>query len=209
MYLRKNYWNLILVGKWNKHILTPDWVATNLFREQAIEVKFPLSFDAPPIYASTSKKIQFEPSEVRVNFMALEYKNEVLLDIEAMGYTLLETLRYTPMIAFGVNFNFIEQKNTDILKLFRLNDNDMVNELGVEIKETSFTRKIEIEGKTLHLRVANIDQTVEFDFNFHFSVKTANEAMEKLKGSVIPCKELSERIMHQVYNLEYDETEES
>lgn len=90
---------LILVGKWNKYILSPNWLAKNIFKNDNMQVEFSFNLDLPPRF--TSDKIRIVATEDNVVFVALTYDEDILSRIEAMVYNLAESLPHTPVSAFG------------------------------------------------------------------------------------------------------------
>ncbi len=105
MNLRKDSVSLIIVGKWNRYILTPEWIAKHFFNATELAVEFSLNLDSPPRF--TRDDIRIVPEDNRIKFEALRYNDDVLLQIEQMSVKLAKLLPVTPVKAFGINFGFV------------------------------------------------------------------------------------------------------
>jgi hypothetical protein len=207
MKVNNDFWSIVLVGKWNRFILSPQWVGKNIFEEPGLQVEFALNLELPPRYTSNEKFIRMVPAEDRVIFFPLKQTDECLLEIEKRADKLFELLPHTPMTAFGINFGFIETSNTKLYEIFNIVDNGNLGKVGCELKETSISRNFLYGGSNLNLKITLKIDKVSFDFNFHYAVKNASEARDKLKGNIIKGKKAAEGILHSVYELDYDQSE--
>jgi len=201
---------LVLVGKWNKYILVPDWVGTNIFKQKTVQVEFPLNLQGPPRFTNDEGDIRMLPDDDRVIFVAVKNDEAILKKIEQMANDLLSILPYTPISSFGENFGFIEETNLErILPLFEFPDNDSLSRKGCAIGKSSIRRTISKYPNTVLNFVMKQDgPKVIFDFNFHYLVKDAKEALEKITGSFIENKRRSEEFLREIYGLEYETEEE-
>ncbi|UCB56864.1 MAG: hypothetical protein JSV30_06635 [Candidatus Omnitrophota bacterium] len=204
----KDFWNLILVGKWNKYILSPQWAAKNIFEEPELQVEFPLNLDFPLRYTSLEKNIRLLPAEDKVIFVPLKLDDECLSEVGKLTNKLFEMLPHTPMRAFGINFGFSEKDNTELYKVFNVIDNAKLGEFNCELKQTCIIRRTVYDENNLNLRLTLKGNEVLFDFNFHYDVKNAVEAKEKLKDNIVKNKNAAEKLLQEVYGLSYDDIEQ-
>jgi hypothetical protein len=117
MKVKTDLTNLVITGKWNKYLLSPDWLAKHIFDKSEIKIEFSPTLDHPLRF--TCDNIRIVPTEDRVIFIALEYSNGLLEKIEDMAYRLIDLLPFTPIAAFGTNFAYIEEgAGTDLLDIF-------------------------------------------------------------------------------------------
>lgn len=202
--------SLILVGKWNRHILTPKWVARKIFEEEKIQVEFPINNpEIGPRYRSESNII-FKPSVHRCEFFPLEpYEDETLRRTSLLVKRLVSILVHTPITGMGINFGF-EEKSEDFIKLglFGIDDTDDLLELGLKSEETEIIRHISIENRTLNLKAIFNPNTVTLDFNFHYNATSANDVAGIINdGLIISNRDLALTILEKVYELTLDEME--
>jgi hypothetical protein len=197
-------WTIVLAGNWNRYILSPQWSAKNIFDLEELKVEFALNLSMPPRFSSPD--VTMIPSNNAVIFLPLQHDDECLQKAEQIAHNLIEKLPYTPMSAFGVNFSFIEDSpEAGLLSIFNFSDKTKLDEFGCEVKETSITRKIQLEGKIINLTVNNVEAGIIVEFNFHYEVRDASHAMEQLQGQVVLNKNLAYKMLSEIYNINVQE----
>ena len=196
---------IVLLGNWNKYILSPGWSAKNIFNEPGLGVEIALDLGLPPRYTSEQSHVKMIPTEDNVTFVALQHDDECLQKMESLAYELVSKLSYTPVRAFGVNFSFSDQANkNDLLGLFKFSDTELLSNFGSQFTFNSVRRRLIVENRTLNLAISNKGDEVFFDFNFHYSVSGTSEVMSKIKNSVVENKKIAENLLKSVYKLDYD-----
>lgn len=207
MKISNGTWNLVLAGKWNRYLLSPQWVGKNIFCEPELQVEFALNLELPPRYTSKEKSIRFVPAEDKVIFYPLNQSDQCLSAVEKLADKLLELLPHTPISAFGINFGFIEEANTKLYEYFNISDNGQLGNFDCVLKETSITRAFSFQGKDLNLTMKLNGNKVNFGFNFHYPVKSVTEARNNLKGNILINKKYAEDLLASVYKLVCDSSE--
>ncbi|OEU73379.1 MAG: hypothetical protein BA869_04945 [Desulfuromonadales bacterium C00003107] len=205
MKIKDMSWSIVLAGKWNRFIISPEWAAKNIFKEEKIKVEMAIGLGAPPRFSSS--EIMMIPSEDRVAFHLLDHSDECLQKAEELAVSLLTILNHTPVNALGVNFGFIEAApNDDLMELFAFEDNDSFIEQGYSIKDTNIIRKLEIEPESsLNLTMGAIEAGLGFDFNFHYEVNSTKEAADILKGKLLSNKEVALNLLQANYKLRLED----
>src|SRR4030042_1937850 len=69
---------IVLIGNWNKYILSPGWSAKNIFNEPKLQVEIALDLGLPPRYTSEQTHVRMIPAADNVTFVALQNDNECL-----------------------------------------------------------------------------------------------------------------------------------
>lgn len=200
MKVKTDLTNLVITGKWNKYLLSPDWLAKHIFDKSEIKIEFSPTLDHPLRF--TCDNIRIVPTEDRVIFIALEYSNGLLEKIEDMAYRLIDLLPFTPIAAFGTNFAYIEEgAGTDLLDIFELKDNNKLSDYDVTIEKYSIQRKLLIEGQKLNLDIIQDGGNVVFGFNFHYDAPTIDSIKDNIKGRFVENKKIAENLLNIVYEL--------
>lgn len=208
MKVKQDSTNLVLAGKWNKYILSPKWMAENIFKKKEIQVEFSFNLDLPPRF--TSDNIRIVPTEDRVVFVALAYDEDIIKRLEKMAYNLVELLPHTPVTAFGTNFAYIEDGETkDLLSLFELKDNSDLSDYNVRIENYSIKRKLLIDEQILNLNIIQNRGNVVFDLNFHYETPLTDKIKEKICNRFVENKKIAENLLKEVYGLKLDDLEEN
>lgn len=204
MVVKQDSWTVVILGKWNKYILSPEWSAGNIFNLEKLRVEFGISVDLPPRYIGSD--VRMTPSEDTVIFTALEHTDEALAKIEEYASSLFEKLPYTPIGAFGINFGFVEKAGSGSLSsIFDLTDDTKLVESGCSIKQKSISRQLNFSEKTLNLTIAQLNSEIAFEFNFHYDVKNCQEARAKLNKQIIENKVFALRLLKDAYDLNLEE----
>jgi len=200
---------LIIVGKWNRYILTVDWLAKNIFQTDNVQIEFSLDFDLPPRF--TKDGIRIIPTENRITFIALKYDDVVFSRIEKMTLRLAKLLPVTPVTAFGINFKFVEESpKSELLSLFELADNNKLSDNDIRIEDYFLKRKMIVNNRVLNLNIIQESKKVLFEFNFHEELQNINMLIQKIEGRFIANKEIAENLLNNIYglNLEMEEEED-
>ena len=204
-------WSVVVVGKWNRYILTPGWVSKKIFRQEKIEVQFPVNKpELAPRYISQNNII-FMPAIHNSKFIAQQpYDDEMLVKMSAHVKRLVTILEHTPVSAIGVNFGFEEDShNFGQLDMFTIIESDKFLDKGFITNSTEIKRQLPIDNHFLNLSVVYSKNKIHFDFNFHYNVTTPKEIAELATDNLlIYKKEKALEIMHDVYKLELESDEE-
>lgn len=172
--------HLVTVGAWNTAIFLPEWMNRFVLTDYTnINVEVPVAVNSSLRY--TTEDFVFAIVNSRLEIII---KNKPHNAISCLR-NILQKLIHTPIVAFGINFKFTANKvemNEDLWKSFfvespllKLNDN-------FEPVENSTTAVFRIsENKKLRLNVIkNQDESVSFDFNYEYQVKSAQDLIDVL-----------------------------
>lgn len=199
---------IVLVGNWNRYILSPGWAAKQIFGEPNLQVEIALDLGLPPRYTSEQSHVRMIPSEDKVTFVALHNDNDCLQKMENFAYHLVGKLSHTPIRAFGVNFGFVDDSDkNDLSNIFNFSDNEQLTIFGCQSTFNSVTRRLIVENRTLNLVISQKGSEITFDFNFHYDVVGTEEIKAKIKNSIVENKKIAENILCNVYKLNYDNLE--
>ncbi|WP_419660491.1 uncharacterized protein Dvar_08510 [Desulfosarcina variabilis str. Montpellier] len=203
--------SVIIVGKWNRYILTPEWVAEKIFNNEELEVQLPINRpELAPRYKSPDN-IFFLPAVHKCQFMAQEpHSDEKLARMSSCVRSLVTILEHTPVTALGVNIVFEEEShNFDMLELFDLADSDRCAEAGLSTNKTEIKRQFSFENHVLNLNIIYTQDKVLFDFNYHYEVTGPAQIAELVTDDLIISKKTqSLDILNKFYGLELDDNEE-
>lgn len=208
MKIKEESCTIVLLGNWNRYILSPGWSAKNIFNEPELEVEIALDLGLPPRYTSAQSHVRLIPTEDNITFVALQNDNECLQKMEDLANELVSKLSYTPVRAFGTNIGFVDDASkNDLLGIFKFSDNEQLSNFGCQFTFNSVRRRLIVENRTLNLTISHKGSEIYLDFNFHYDVSGTNEVMIKMKNSVVENKKIAETLLKSVYNLDYDNLE--
>lgn len=201
MKIIKDNISIVIVGNWNIHIFTPEWVASKIFKEEKFFVDVAINIGIPNRYTSETKKVMLIPSENNITIRAQDASTECLSNMEEINSNLIAELPVTPIKAFGINFSYIEDKSPDLASLFNLPDMQRLLDAGFKEDECIIQRSYKLDGSKLNMKISRIKNGTLFDFNFHYDVKSADEVSLKIKGALNTNKAQAETLLKEAYSL--------
>ena len=200
---------LVIVGGWNRHIFTQDWIKRYLFPEEefAIDMLVSQGFNAQFISPRIlSKEVEILFQENRLNFNPVENNNENLDRIQELALQLADYLPHTPVTAYGVNFLFTENEvSDDLINLIRPRDLEKIEQFGGSLTSEQYNRHLMLNGRTLNTIIRLEGESVDFDFNFHFNIRDLVAFKAGIsETSILKLKQEAAQFITEIYNLELE-----
>ena len=202
---------LVIVGGWNRHIFTQDWIKRYLFPGEQEEFTidmlvaqgFNSQFVSPRI---SSKEVEILFQESRLNFNPVENKNENFDRIQEIALQLADYLPHTPVTAYGVNFLLTEDEvNGDLINLIRPKDLERIEQFGGSLTSEQYTRHLVLNARNLNITIRIEDEKVTFDLNFHFNIRNLVGFKAGIsETSILELKEEAIQFITQIYSLELE-----
>jgi hypothetical protein len=206
MHKRREGWNVVLAGYWNRMIFTPEWVGPRLFGENAqIETVVALLPILPIIYRDNRVAVEIATTRIVCCARDLENEQAVRRSGEVAGI-ILNALPETPVQGVGVNFAFREQApDASLLDLFNLGDNARWVEAGWELGERKIVRQLTGDGDTLNLTLSLSGDVLDIDCNFHTMPEDNVTAIAAAAADrVIALRDRATQGLIELYGLELE-----
>ncbi len=199
-------WTIVVVGGWNPKIFRPDWVGKQLFDRKTIVVEVPLAPGMSVVrFNSQEDGVLLIPSDDRLVVGIRKADEDVVARAEGLARKALELLPHTPVGAVGVNFGFVETNPTAALtSLFTFSDLDGLSRAYGEVKKSSITRSLILDGTTLNVTHSLIEGQVEIHLNFHRESATSIDAVEALTGKAATFLRMGTKFLKDVYGCEME-----
>lgn len=203
-------WTIVIIGGWNPKIFRPDWVGKELFDRKTIAVEVSLAPGTSIVrFSSPEDGLLLIPSEDRLIVGIRKGDDEVVAKAEGLARKALELLPHTPVGAVGVNFGFVEPNPAPALtSLFSFADLDGLSKTGCEVKRSSITRNLVLQGTTLNVTHTLVEGQVEIHLNFHRDSATATQAVEHLTEKAVAFLQLGTKFLKDVYGCEMENANE-
>lgn len=167
MFLVKSSLTVVLLGDWNKQYIQPDWVATNIYCQEKMDLGvFGQGTDFNVNYRCNNIVIQ--PSQSQMIFNALDMNHNTIERLVLYINNFLQKATTPVLQAYGFNCEFTETKNcrfADVLDT--ISDNSMIIQNGYEIISTKITRSLTKNGKILILESSQNEDKTIMHFNEH------------------------------------------
>ena len=201
--LHNNVSNLVIVGSWNKDILTPEWVKEYLLDGQDFQVLFPMN-SLNSLKFDVVTKYSFAINMNRLEFQLHDSSEGASREMITTARKLLRCLVHTPIVSFGVNFVYKSERQGLLNGISHTKD--IKELLTAEVESAEVTRVFNLgQGKVLNFKVVQKGAATFFDFNYSYNVKNAQNLIDVLGDDddvIIRKRQVSENILNSVYGNE-------
>ena len=178
-------WNVVVIGSWNRAILTPSGIGKRIFELDEgtpLEVQVPLGILAPPRIKHGETVVIAGDDRLVVQTMTRDFQH--LGQAMAAAKRAVKSLPETPISAVGINVRYSSSDSEESLMDLATHQSDSrLTDLGFKIVARTNRRKVQWKDGVINI---SIDTAVEEDgssgfevlFNFHRDT-TVCEAVEQ------------------------------
>ncbi len=200
-------WTIVLAGQWNVRIFSPEWVAKEIFDVSVDKIQVEVSLALGDNRIRFSKDdISLIPQNDRIIIGIKTCDDKVLQNAENLAKKIFTLLPQTPIKGFGINFGFVEEKQSrEIISLFQLDDGKKISDHKCKLQQTEITRKLQVKNSILNLKHVFEDDNLFLRLNFHHEINSAKTARTKLRNKTIWCKNFACQFLNKVYGLVLEE----
>lgn len=195
--------NIVIVGRWNRFILNPEWVSKTLFETDKMQVEFSFDLLLPPRYSNDS--IRFTTLDDRVIITPLEYTDDSMQTAELISLRLINLLPHTPLT--GIGFNYGYQCDGSLINQIIEFIDTLDTEVHTSMSFVSWKRSYKIDDYLLNIEQSKKDDKIIIDFNYHFNYAYFKDNMDIVKGKMLELKNKTELIMKNTYGEERNDNE--
>jgi hypothetical protein len=210
--------SLVIAGRWNTAILSPDWLSKQIFNASEVGIMFPVLGWGPPIFEASGLRIT--ATDVALTFSPTQDSDELLQKIEIAGRQILDTLCHTPVGAFGENFHYlVPDPPPELMTVINDTDVDRLSIQGAgDINETVLVRSIHLSKCQLNLKIVSgkAGQPWRVDLNYHYSLPletlacdAAKQMAALMKDTFVSNRNHGLELLQSVYNLTLDKDTEN
>ena len=211
MKLDKPFTALVIVGGWNRHIFTPNWIKRYLFPDEQdefkmeIQAQFPQGFNeqfvSPRIL---SKEVRIRLQGNRLNFTPVKNEDRHFDRIQDLALQLADYLPHTPVSGYGVNFFFADNHISEhLIDLIRPRDLEEIERFGASLAGEEYTRQLTLNGKNLNFTIGLRSAEITFKLNFYFHIRDLVELKAKiLETPILTLKQEAAEFITEIYGLE-------
>lgn len=129
-------WNIVVLGAWNRAILTPAWIATTVLglpKDSPLDVMIPLDAFAP--FQVRHQGLTVIPAPGQLLVLVEEPKAEVLGRAMESVLRALDDLPRTPVRACGINIQYSSaEPSAALLERTRCKTEQLLSETGYELQ---------------------------------------------------------------------------
>lgn len=197
-----NVATLVVVGKWNVHVFSPDWVKKNLFEDE--EMKISVVLPSGP-FQFRGNSFELTVSDSRLHLEILSEEDSARIDAVQALRTILRLLGQTPVSAFGINF--IYDTDADLKDYFRsFGQNGVVETPFTKIKREVKWSMYEEGDNSINIRLFEEKDKYRIDINYNYPVSECFQIMEMIGDDAVLANKKAdcEQLLKERLNIEID-----
>lgn len=195
-------WNVVIVGFWNRAILTPAGIGRRLFNLEEgtpVLVEVPMDGLAPPRVKNEGLTVTTELGRLVIGADDPQY--DVLDRARAIAVTAIESLPETPLTAVGFNVRFrVDEPSDGLLDITSCELDALLSDAAFVIKERSLKRALTWKEGILNLSI-NQGEKVVIELNFHRQSSKKDELVTWLKYPIADVKETIDKLLEKVMSI--------
>ena len=197
---------IVMLGDWNKLYTQPDWIASNIFESDEMEIGvsgqdafMDISFKCNNIVIN-SKQDRFVFSAMNTDIDTLNELTKIISNFSAKAHTPV-------MVAYGINIDYVEEDTSIFANVLdSIPDTSILINNGYQIESTEIKRALSIDDKIINMDCKQSGSILQIHFNEHHE---SSELTPKI--NVVVLNEFIEKCNNIVrslgYELEGDEIE--
>ncbi len=205
MSLRPERWNVIVVGRWNRSIFTPERIGKRLFGlddPQQLEVLVPMDGVSPYLVKDPRQGLIVTLEGTRLEITLEQWNFESLRSAMETGVKVLDWLPETPVTAVGFNVRYqSDEMSPDLAGFVRSSADGALASLGYDISGRTVGRSVPFGDGVLNLSFAQGTDGSSFACNFHRAASAPGDLREWLS---MPIERISEAVRDLVGALSLD-----
>ncbi len=150
----RDHWTIVILGKWNTAIFSPEWLAQNVFQTQEIGLEFGMVPGMPR--RITANKVTLIPTQSSLILAPADLDDSTLLRMEQIACTILDLLTHTPVTNVGINFGYrIAPALPELLRQFPSAHGELFASQQLIIQSREFMWILKHKGPTTQTLCSN------------------------------------------------------
>ena len=169
MKLLENSLSIVIVGYWNKYYMRPDWIATNIFESDEMNVGVE-ERDGEFFPSYKNNNIIVKPKGNRVELSAINTSDETIDNLSKYANNWLDKAITPELKAYGLNVIFVDDDSTILANVFdSIIDTTKLIGMGYTANIISIKRKLLKHDHEINLTYEPHKSSVYIKFNEHHS----------------------------------------
>jgi len=208
MPLKPTDWSVVIVGRWNRAILTPAGVAKRVFNlddVKQVEVLVPLDGVSPYFVRHPHRKVVARTDETRLQITLEQFDYETLAYAMSCGVNAMASLPETPFSAAGFNVNYqCEGIAPAEARLLTADADKLLSQVELKIVARAVSRSFVFGEGKLNLTLASEENSFRLLSNFHRASTARPDLDNWLKTPVEDVHRVMDRILR-VLDIDIEE----
>lgn len=207
MALEPYNWNIIIVGYWNRAILTPQGIATRLFGlspETPIEIEVPIDTLGPFRVTHDQMTVSVQLNRLVIEPAQCEFQE--LQRAKEIARQSIDGLPETPLDAVGINVRYRSQEPNDALIAILANqwDND-ISDQDFQIRGRNISRSLDWNDGKINVSVSQTDAESKVVINIERTSKVKDDHLAWLDRDIDKIREVVRQIAIQTLHIQEED----
>lgn len=195
-------WNVIVIGFWNRAILTPAGMGTKLFGlapGTPIQVAIPMDIMSVPLVQHEGLTVSVEQQRLLIRADKPTYDD--LDRARLIAVKAIQKLPETPMTAAGFNVRIkIDDPTDDLLTMSKSKIDDFLSDAAFEIKERKLTRSVRWNEGVINLSINN-NENIIVQMNFDRQSSKNAELIAWLQSPIEDVRAIVKKMFEDVIKV--------
>lgn len=167
MFLINDSVTVVLVGDWNKLFIQPDWMASNVFEKDEIEIGVNgQGSDFSILYKGNG--VVISPGQTNMVFSVINTDDEILDNLCKCLNNFIRKSFTPQLFAYGLNVDFAEDDNILFAEVLdSMSDASLIVENGYEVISTKVSRTIKRDDNIINMDSNLENGNLQVHFNEH------------------------------------------
>ena len=205
-------WSVVIVGRWNRAILTPAGIASRIFHtddKQQLAVLVPLDGVSPFIVRDYGGDVSVMTDESRLFIRVENMTDECLQKAMSYGFNVLNSLPHTPVSAAGFNVNYESHDlTTGSAMLIAADIDKRLSDISRRVVNRVVGRSFEFQSGELRLALAAEDDSFKVLGNFHRASTEVDDLKTWLSTPVADIRSAIEELLN-AFGLHIEESHDA
>lgn len=198
-------WNVVVVGHWNRAILTPAGIGKRLFalpEGTPVSVELPIDGISPCRVRHGGLTVVAADDRILIGMDDLGYEH--LCAAMGLGVAALEGLPETPVSAAGFNIRFKDpDPSPEFSTRMACDIDDRISDQGLPISARGLSRSLVWNGGFINLQITLDEQEGGHAiFNFHRASHNAEDLTAWLRVDLAEVRTTTEALLTEVLGIE-------
>tara|TARA_R110000744_G_C19340090_1_gene559370 strand:+ start:217 stop:849 length:633 start_codon:yes stop_codon:yes gene_type:complete len=205
MPIETSTWNIVIIGGWNRAILTPQGVAQRLFKVEAgTPVDVEVALDSINTLRVNHDSIKVIAKSGSLELIADDATFDCMDRAKKIASNALESLPATPVAGAGINFRFVDTEPPgDLLTKVECPLDTAVADQQFEISNRRYARSLVFNGGILNIDLSVLSTgECEILLNFHKESHSTSVLKEWVDQSIEPLKQAVDKIIKSAFAIE-------
>lgn len=173
--------DVVVLGRFNPHIINPAWLRKVKICESDNDVNIEFGFNMDErrgVFQFTIGDFRWQVTDTRLNIGSLEGNPS------EMAARVLEKLPHTPITAVGHNFAY-RSESTEGMRLPQIGDLDgprLSQDHSLEVNRLSWACTVQLANAVLNMKVTKLTNSVEVTTNIHREASSVEEVTAISEG---------------------------